>query len=501
MAKIYMEMSGKSKEYYLPAMGETINVKRGQEFNDDSTVGKQLVEHYPYDVIRDGVSVLDSLASGDIGGTGGVDLTPDGLTSTQAKYAIYKAHSISSSASKIDGKITQDRQTLVLLGDSITAGNSVTSQGTIIPYRTNIEGQVVWGNYLSGYKFDIVANLGIGGETSTQILARVQSVIDINPSHCIVLCGMNDPAGEVANQLLIDNIKAIYESLSNAGIFVFFCTPTTRVGDTQKNSQSLRARAFMMSYFSTKPNIEIIDLCSAWIDSSSLTALPVLSNLRDDLHPSIIGGYTGGKEISKTFSKFKTKYNFPISAYDDYNITDRCTQLLKNPMMIGTGGNNAGAVTGTVAKDHNVYIIQAGTCNCSKEARSDGFGEYQVFDITGSALNSNIRHEARSNYIPIIGDKVYAEAEIVIENCTNFEAVRLFLLVSNTTVSSVFANESADNISNFNTTTPISLTYRTPIYTVTSTGTNILVRNEMIFNNAGSARIKIGRVSVRRVIE
>ena len=407
---------------------------------------------------------------------------------------------LEASASEIEGSVNRDKQTLVMLGDSITAGNAVISYGTKAPLFTNIEGQIVWGNYLSGYKFDILSNEGVGGETSTEILARVPTVIALAPTHCIVLCGMNDAAGVDANNLLINNIKEIYKQLNEAGIYVFFCTQTTRFGDTQKNSQALRANAFMYSYFSDKPNVEIIDLCSAWIDKTSLTALPISENMRDLLHPSLIGGYKGGVEIAKTFSKFKTKYRFPISAYDDYNITDRCTQLLKNPLMIGNGGNNAGAVTGIVAKDHNVYIIQSATCKCSKETRVDGYGEYQVLTMTGSALNANVRHEARSNYIPLAGDKVYAEAEIIIDSCTNFEAVRMFLLVSNTTVSSVFANESANNTSNFNTDSKITLTYRTPVYTLPGDGTNILLRIESIFNNAGSAVIKIGRVAIRKVI-
>lgn len=92
------------KSYYIPAFGKSIEIRRNQDIDEEGVLGKELLAQYGEDCILEGEtkSLMEKVASGDIGG--GVDLTPTGITSTQAKDAIYKAHSIGSSASEIDGQ-------------------------------------------------------------------------------------------------------------------------------------------------------------------------------------------------------------------------------------------------------------------------------------------------------------------------------------------------------------------------------------------------------------
>lgn len=416
------------------------------------------------------------------------------ITSTQAKDAIYKIHSVNSSASEIDGSVNRDRQTIVLLGDSITAGNNGSNQ----LFTQNI-GQFIWGNALSGHKFDLLYNAGIGGDTSTQILARVETdVLSYNPSHCMFMCGMNDGATVEATINLKNNIVAIYEKLNKAGIYSFILTPTTRKNGHTKNQQCLLIGKWMVDYFADKPNCEVIDLCSAWIDPTNATGDPKNIMLRDDVHPSSAGGFYGGKTIAKHLSKWKDKYLLETSIYNSLAINTLGKNRLNNPLLTGTTGTLQGVTAGFVATSHRVYT-SSGSCNASKENRDDGFGENQVLDITAIDHNSFSRLEVSSSGLLSAGDTVYASCEVTVSRCSNLARIMLALNIDNVSVALCFA--SADTSRKpITTDDKFTLTLVTGKYTLTTNSTmtglstNIIIAS--YFSGEGDALVKIGRVSM-----
>lgn len=98
--------------------------------------------------------------------------------------------------------------TFVALGDSQTGVDN--GFGVLWPQTVQA---------LSGRKLSLLANAGIGGNTTAQMLARVQTdVIDRNPSACVFLGGVNDILAGVAPATTHNTIAAIADAVTAAGI-------------------------------------------------------------------------------------------------------------------------------------------------------------------------------------------------------------------------------------------------------------------------------------------
>lgn len=266
---------------------------------------------------------------------------------TSPKY-LQNLKGIKSNASEIDAVATgslkktfvfndslyQGEQTIVLLGDSLTAKNGSTSGSTANLY-TYSSGFFSWANAIIGQKFKVLKNAGIGGQTSTQILRRVDAdVIALNPKFCMFLCGMNDGVTGVDTATLKTNIIAIYEKLNTAGIYSFILTNTTTLNYVEKNVQALLINKWMYEYFIDKPNIKIIDINSALINNSSLTGLINTNVVSDNLHQNNNGGLAGGIEIAKYLNNYAVKTIFPVSALDNSYLMPTSKYLNIDPLQL-----------------------------------------------------------------------------------------------------------------------------------------------------------------------
>lgn len=407
---------------------------------------------------------------------------------------------LNSKSKSIYSKLNFDLQTLVIYGDSITAGNGTDTLNT---YSIS-NAQICYANAIAGHPFDIIYNAGVGRENSTQILARIQTdVIDKNPTHCMLLCGMNDATSSLHTNFddtLISNIKTIYERLYANGIYLFLLTNTTTLHDLNKNKQAFKINSWMSSYFKDKLGVEIIDLCSAWIDSSSLNGYPNALMVRDNIHPSNVGGFYGGLEISKHFSKYKTKHLFPVSALDSYSINNRSLVLNHNPLMLGTSGIRQTVTdSGEVANEHFLFSSTGVTSIASKESRPDGFGEYQVLDVN-STTSGYSRFTVKSNYIPKSGDKIYMIAEVEIVSSTGlFNRLQGYLYMGIPSKTGCFGGYGTGENKSLVINTPTKMIYKTNIVEVTSDEISLYARIEPIFTGVGTAKIRIGRLSFIKV--
>ena len=404
---------------------------------------------------------------------------------------------IKSSASEIDGSVNRDRQIMVMLGDSITAGNS--NEPTIINATYN--GQVMWGNALAGSPFEIIYNAGIGGETSSQIYARIDSdVLPYSPSHCIFLCGMNDGVTTDAILLLKNNIIKIYEKLNKNGIFSYICTNTTTNNSTLTNQKALNINAWMFNYFKDKPNCEVIDLNSAWINPANSNGNIKSSCTRDNLHPSNNGGFLGGIQLSKHFSKVKPKAFLPVSAFDSLALNSLSKNILKQPLLLGTTGTLQGTATGSVAADCRVYS-SATSCICSKETRNDGFGENQVITVS-SAIDAESRLELFSAVPVTINEEFYMVAEIEILSSVGVKTCGMVLFINSNIASSFLTAGAAGTMSALEIPTngvKMQIKTKSIVARVSSVLGGVFIRIPIYTLANSNATIKIGRVACYRL--
>jgi len=403
-----------------------------------------------------------------------------------------------STGSKIDGNINTDKQTMCLIGDSLIAQDKVDDD------QTSCFGMFEWANALSGHKFTLLNNAGIGGENSTQILARVDTeVIEYNPTHCMYICGMNNDATiGSSTDTLISHIIEIYEKLNSAGIYSYVLTNTLKTSDSLKTIQAFYVNNYLANYFKDKPNVVFIDIMRAWIDNTSTTNTAKTNVLRDDKHQSNYGAYLAGKEIAKYFDLETNKSDIlPISAYDTYSINTDSLNWIKNPIMLGTGGTKATGISGDLADNISSEITSA-TAVASKVLRSDGLGYNQKIDITSTA-DGSIKLYFDAERLDIgAGDDIFAVCEILLDaNSDNFLFPMFSLEYNNVAVKRMFFPSYPSNVR-----FPIlvenetKLTLITPIATLDSAlSSTFRVGLQVNFVGAGSCIFQIGRVGILKV--
>jgi lysophospholipase L1-like esterase len=97
-------------------------------------------------------------------------------------------------------------------------------------------------------KLMVAANAGVSGDNTTQMLARVDSVLAYSPQLVTVMGGTNDITQAVAFDTTKDNLAAIVKRLRNNGVTVCMATvpprfDTTKIGATTKLNSWIRQHA------------------------------------------------------------------------------------------------------------------------------------------------------------------------------------------------------------------------------------------------------------------
>lgn len=127
---------------------------------------------------------------------------------------------------------------LVTLGDSMAQGNSRVDWG--------IHGNTSWYSYLvCGDDAPAAdgANLGINGATTTQILARTDEALAVNPDILVVNGGTNDLARSVPLPMIIENLRAILDRAHDIDTVVIATVPSSRKVSADDLNDDIRALA------------------------------------------------------------------------------------------------------------------------------------------------------------------------------------------------------------------------------------------------------------------
>ena len=379
--------------------------------------------------------------------------------------------------------------TIVLLGDSITVGNS---NGLF----TTATGPFTWANMLSGRKFTVLKNAGVGSETSTQVLARVDvDVIAYDPGYCMVLCGTNDP--EAGTATIKANLEAIYNKLSQAGIYTFFLTMTPLPSATAtKKGQIIDVNRWLMSFCLEKGDVECIDIFNALVAPSSTTMAVKTGALRDTTHPSNYGGIKIAEHLNQIAGN---SVQLISNSYDARAVSVTSSNHTKNPLMLGTTGDKIGDVTGDVATDFRLAGYTGAVVVGAKAAHPLGLGEVQR--ITVSSITSATGSVARMLFqdpvpLPLAGEKFYMECELKIVSGTSLRNI-YFYFINGPYLAGEFGPGSDPGYPLVIPTEGLNLTLRTPVYTFLANETaSIELRLDVVFMAAdGTAIIDVGRAA------
>lgn len=303
-----------------------------------------------------------------------------------------------------------DAPVFALLGDSITAGNTPTSTG-----QTNL-GYWTWVQAVLGYRAYTAVYGGIGGNTTTQMLARLTAdiitplsayVADGRDVYCLVMGGVNDSVN-TSNIIATatGNLEAIYDALIAAGIIPISCTitPTSSATTATQLANWDGIQSWLRSYCPAN-SITLCDVDGDCRDASISTSRVWNTDFSwDGVHPTAKGAQAISRAIVAALGALLPEIDHFIPTLDT---PSNC--LASNPAMAGSGGRAVDDGASGYAAD--AWEISYGVG--SKLARSDGnLGEWQVMEIGAASVRLNPGTSVDVTTGFIVGDTVLCQAEI-----------------------------------------------------------------------------------------
>mgnify|MGYP000946428742 FL=1 len=407
------------------------------------------------------------------------------------------------------------------LGDSISYQNT---NGSSLSLRA--QGYMTWAGILSGGRivFDPAMNFGASGENSTQVAARVASVVAAAPEWCVVHCGTNDLyVGPVAYEMTIANLTTIYSALLAAGIRVVAMPIIPRAKDaasgslpTAQRQQLHRINNWIRRTAALTPGIVLADPSLNIVDHSvtngdpigALTAAATAYTV-DGLHPAPRGAYYMGKSIADAVSSQLCPISYsPVSQQDTYDATNNPTgNLLLNGFFTGTGGTAGTGASGSLAASWQFRRSSGttGTIGGSKTTKTvDNGTTYPMQQVVCSAAAGSTTENMQVYQFVSTGftanvDVIYAEIDVEVSGITVDCVKSIQLNLGDGTNTRICAAEEAGfYLPNGN----WSGTLRTPAFLIASGASTLGFYLNIVLNGAvasNSVTVNCSRAAIRKV--
>lgn len=321
------------------------------------------------------------------------------------------AASVESSLTARIDDLVGTRDTIALLGDSITGQNTGDGGAANNAFHQAV-GYFTWANIYLGQRFTLVQNGnqltefgGSGMSVQTMISGgQLAAAVASGADWLLVHGGTNDLATRTAVQIAAD-LQTCWDTAIAAGMRVIATTilPRDAAGDTQATWDKVRdTNALIRTNARATRGVTLVDWYSAIVDPT--TGKGSSTYLADGVHPNVNGANRMGKVLADALGRAGYDINsvLPNDAYDPKS-------LMPNPFMLG---NTAGVATSTT-----FYNLGSGTSVKSKVARTDGqAGEWQQFVITAAAPTADgAQVQQQNTAVGVdwnVGDVVYGICEI-----------------------------------------------------------------------------------------
>lgn len=267
--------------------------------------------------------------------------------------------------------VPQQGNRTVFLGDSITLRSSDLANGYL-----GKDAWPTWACLLSGSKIRYAYNAGVAGNTTAQMLARVDTdVIAENPAVCTILGGTNDVGTGVPLATTQANLQAIVAKLRANRIRPVIATLTPRSDlNTGLRTQLHQLNAWI-TWYAGQEAIPLLDFYSQVVDPATETWKSGLN--ADAIHPNEAGAQVLGQYAATVLAPLYAPWTPNIAKLK----TDP-TNLLANGLFLNptsgvaeswTKGNSGGTQTWTVDSTDTAIV-----------------GNWQVITVTAAATYSQI---------------------------------------------------------------------------------------------------------------
>ncbi len=287
-------------------------------------------------------------------------------------------------------RIRPSNEYIAAAGDSRTAnGFDITTGRHYLESR----GALGWGQAVCGNRFKVRRpHYGVGGDTTTMLLARWSDVLADEAGTIGLLIGANDRgAADLTLQQSIDNVTSMITQAKAVGKVLILSNemPYNAITGQQRTNHfdfhnwlTLAPTLFnnvygWNSWDATVDPATVIDETYQWIDG--------LTTGDDGLHPNVEGGKISGTPLGEAIETVFPAVDYSTPWVSGESVINPALNL--NPGMTGTAGTKGttGSVTGSVADSWRGDFAASdtsGVCVCSKET-INGI-EYQVLTFSGT---------------------------------------------------------------------------------------------------------------------
>ncbi len=252
-----------------------------------------------------------------------------------------------------------------------------------------------WANALLGQRLVIGQTFGNSGDTTEQMLARIDAAVASGAGVLYILGGVNDISAGIAGATSAANIITMAERGRGAGMIVVIEAEigsgslTTTAALTRLNDLNRMLR----DYADVTPGVYLHDALPAVLDPAvgpSAVAYRTGYNY-DATHPNGRGAYYWGKSLATLLAALVPPRASPLLACRaDSDVANGRRQLCANPLFVTATGGTLSNATGSVPSGWTGGATAAGpTCAISTEANT--LGNSTVFDVTFTAISQTAR--------------------------------------------------------------------------------------------------------------
>lgn len=277
---------------------------------------------------------------------------------------------------------------------------TVTSASVIVQDWPSFAGPFLWANMYLGGSLQ-ARNIAVGGTTSTQVLAALQTALeaDAEEGEVWIVCGYNDiSASGFTSQTTVDNITAMvalcgqHNKVVRVGTMAPLGTASAKWGTTATlwvNTVNAAIRVLPTVF----QNCYVADAYPALVDSTN-TSNPGVARSgalqTDGVHPSVRGAQEYGKAFRNTFAVTPSRAG--ILSYADYSASAGGRSVVDSAPWVTSGGTAGTGTSGTVGGSITVERTSGtGTAVCSVVQPSIGGNAQRAVITSTDATQINMR--------------------------------------------------------------------------------------------------------------
>lgn len=256
---------------------------------------------------------------------------------------------------------------------------------------------------LTNFKFNVVCNAGLSGDSTAGTIGRLGEVIASGAKDCWVLVGINDVTNNVPVSTITANLNTIYQTLLSNGIQVHARTLLGYGASAGATSAQISAMNLVNKWIRLQgntPGIFVVDYHAAMQDPASATGLSLAANMdaAGTVHPSPAGCMACAQLDKAAFNAiFPQQPNIlPENQADKYSAASVISQALDNPTFQGTTLATSwlsflGSVTTTDSVVARTNGADGDTCgNNQQRLYVNAAGAGQTANLYQTASNSSV---------------------------------------------------------------------------------------------------------------